>query len=50
MGDGKINLPLVTSEDTNIATVLPAGAVSYQSVMRSPPAIVDNIKNGATLG
>lgn len=50
MDDGKINLPLVTSEDTNIATVLPAGSVSYQSVMRSPPAIVDNIKNGATLG
>lgn len=49
MDDGKISLPLVGRDDTNSVIIVPAGAVSYQSnsaAVRSPPSLVENLKNG----
>lgn len=52
MDDGKISLPLVGRDDTNSVVIVPSGAVSYQSnsqigaAVRSPPSLVENLKNG----
>lgn len=53
MDEGKINLPLVGRDDTNTGIIVPTGAVSYQSqsqAIRSPPSLVENLKNGNVNG
>lgn len=51
MGDEKLKLALVGKDEQTSSSVaiIPMGGVSYQSnpqITRSPPAIVENLKNG----
>ncbi|KAG4079330.1 hypothetical protein HA402_008022 [Bradysia odoriphaga] len=55
MGDEKLKLSLVGKDEQTSSSVaiIPMGGVSYQSnnpqITRSPPAIVENLKNGIKL-
>ncbi len=51
MGDEKLKLSLVNRDEqtTSSVVMVPMGGVSYQSnpqITRSPPALVENFKNG----